>query len=107
MNQLGQALPFLILGGLFYWILIISPQRKNKAQQQLIASLKEGDEVLTTSGIYGFVKEVDDEAVWLEVAEGMELRLVPAAVQSKIAGSDQDDKDDKAEAASDSTEKDD
>lgn len=56
------------------WVLIFLPQqRRMKAHQALVASVKEGDRVLLSSGVYGSVTEVLDSALYLEVAEGIEI----------------------------------
>ena len=68
---------------MFY--LIYLPQQKQKKQAAaLIASLAEGDAVLTTSGIYGVIAEVDDGDVYVEVAPGIELRMSKSAVLRRV-----------------------
>lgn len=79
-----QILPFLILGGLMYALLIFPQQRRNRAHQQLLSSLSEGDEILTSSGIFGFVKEVENDVLWIEVSPNTELRIAKSAVSSKV-----------------------
>ena len=53
------------------WVLLIRPQRrKQMEQQQLLASIEPGDEVLTVGGIYGIVTEIDeDDDLIVEIAE--------------------------------------
>ena len=66
--------PALIVGFLYFFM--IAPQRrKMKAHRQLLSSLNEGDEVLTSAGIYGAVAEVEDGVIWLEVAPEVELKV--------------------------------
>jgi preprotein translocase subunit YajC len=72
-----------LLGALFY--LMVMPQRRQaKAQRALLAALQEGDAVLTTAGIYGIVTELDDEVMYLEVAEGIELKMSRGVVARRI-----------------------
>lgn len=85
-----ELLPFLILGVLMYALLIFPQQRRNRAHQQLLSSLSEGDEVLTNAGIYGFVKEVEPDVLWVEVAENVELRIAKSSVASKITATSAD-----------------
>ena len=52
-------------------------------------SISEGDEVLTTSGVYGFVTAVDGDIVWLEIAEDVEIRIASGAARQghrRVAG---------------------
>lgn len=78
---------FVILIGFglaMYLILFLPQQRRAKQHRELLASLVEGDEVVTSSGIYGFVNAVDGEILWLDVADGVELRMTRSSVASKI-----------------------
>ena len=50
----------------------------------LLSNLAEGDAVLTSSGIYGIVTELDGEVMYLEVAEGIELKMSKAAVTRRV-----------------------
>jgi preprotein translocase subunit YajC len=63
------------------YFLMIRPQRQRAAaQQRTIRQVEVGDEIQTTSGIYGIVTAMDDEDLWLEVAEGVEVRVARAAL---------------------------
>lgn len=73
----------LVLVAMFY--LVIMPQRKQQKQQaQLLASLESGDAVLTSGGIYGVITEVDGNDLFVEVANGIELRINKSAVLRKV-----------------------
>ncbi len=74
----------IVFGLAMYLLLFLPQQRKSRDHKRLLASLTEGDEVVTNSGIYGFVNAVDDDVVWLDVAEGIELRVAKSAVASRI-----------------------
>lgn len=90
--------PALIIG--FVYLFMIAPQRrKMKAHRQLLHSLQQGDEVLTSAGIYGAVAEVEDSIVWLEVAPEIELKIQKASIVQVVSQSD--DSDDSADASID------
>ena len=74
----------IVFGLVMYLLLFLPQQRKARDHKRLLESLAEGDEVVTNSGIYGFVNAVDDDVVWLDVAEGIELRVAKNAVASRI-----------------------
>lgn len=87
---------FVILIGFglaMYLILFLPQQRRAKQHRELLASLVEGDEVVTSSGIYGFVNAVDGDILWLDVADGVELRMTRSSVASKIVDNTSDDED--------------
>ena len=72
------------------WLLLYKPERdRMKKQQELLASLKKNDRVLTTSGIYGTVANVDRDAerVSLKVDDAENVRLtVTLASIAKVLG---------------------
>lgn len=80
-----ELILLVVMGLLMYVVLILPQQRRNREHQNLLASLEAGDEVMTNSGVYGFIAAIDGEVVWLEVAEGIELKLSRTSVASKIA----------------------
>jgi len=78
---------FVILIGfglVMYLVLFLPQQRRSRDHKRLLESLDEGDEVVTNSGIYGFISAVDNEVIWLDVADGVELRVSKSAVATKV-----------------------
>ena len=76
-----------ILAGTFivFWVLFIRPQqRRVREHHALVASVEIGDEVVTTSGIYGLITSVHDELVHLEIAPGVEIRVARAAIGRRV-----------------------
>ena len=64
------------------WLLLIRPQRQRQLKQQhLLGSIEPGDEVLTVGGLYGIVREIDEEDdLVVEIAEGIQVRIARRAV---------------------------
>jgi preprotein translocase subunit YajC len=86
-----QVLPFLLVG-LFAWMLLVKPERERlKRQQDLLGALKKNDRVLTASGIYGTVANVDRESgrVTLKVDEAANVKIQVAlsTIASVVDGS--------------------
>jgi len=80
-----MGLIFLPLMFLALWAIVILPQqRRMRAHQALVSVLQEGDEVMTTSGIIGTITAIDDEVLHLEVAPGVRLRIVRAAIARRM-----------------------
>ena len=77
------------------WVLLIRPQRrKQMEQQQLLASIEPGDEVLTVGGIYGIVTEIDEEDdLIVEIAEGIRVRVARRAAAGVVKPEDEADED--------------
>jgi preprotein translocase subunit YajC len=78
---------FLIIIILFViaWVVLILPkQREVKRHNAFVQSLAIGDEVMTGSGIYGTLVEIDDAIVLLQVASGVELKIARRAIASKV-----------------------
>jgi preprotein translocase subunit YajC len=87
--QLGILLliPFAL-----YFLMIRPQRRRAKEQQQLQGSLQVGDEIITTSGIYGRITGEDGPSrFWVEVDDDVQLRVARAAVQGKVADQAEDD----------------
>jgi preprotein translocase subunit YajC len=83
-----EFIPLIIVGVVMYAVLILPQQRRAKEHRTLLASLEEGDEVVTNAGVYGFIAAVEGDVVWLEVTEGVELKLAKSSVASKIVVED-------------------
>lgn len=79
-DNLLPVLPFVGIA-LLFWLLFLRPaQRRQQAINRMQGGLSVGDEVMLTSGIIGVLRSLDGETVQLEVAEGVTLRVVRAAV---------------------------
>lgn len=91
-----STLLLLLLFVLAWVVLILPKQRELRRHNALLATLAEGDEVMSGSGIYGTITAIDGDVVYLEVADGIELKVARRAVASKVApavGMDDDDDD--------------
>ena len=98
--------PLLLMGVLGYFLLIRPQQRRSRAQQALQRSVEEGDEILTTSGVYATVIEIDEDAgtVVLEIAPGTHIKVVRGAIAQRLTedeyGEDEDEDQDEDDGAS-------
>jgi preprotein translocase subunit YajC len=76
---LSLLLPILLI--VVFWFLLMRPQQKRQAAlRQLQSSLAPGEEVLLTSGIYATVVEVADDHVVVNIASGVDIRVVRGAI---------------------------
>jgi preprotein translocase subunit YajC len=72
------ALPLMLLAWMFW-----SANRRQKQLREFTTSLNVGDQVITSSGLYGTITHLDDQSAYLQVAEGMTLRFDRRAVAMK------------------------
>ena len=94
------SLIFLVLLFAVFWMLLIRPQRRRAAeQQQLVARLEVGDEVVTAGGIIGEIERLDDDEVLLRIAPKTTVRVARRAVAGVLSDGD-DEAEEEEEAAS-------
>ena len=80
MPELASLLPLVGIA-LLFWLLIIRPaSRRQKELVRMQSSLKVGDEVVLTSGFLGTVRELHDDKVRLEVADGVVVTVARGAI---------------------------
>src|SRR6476620_8047996 len=84
-SGLGSALSsplvmMIIVMGIFYVMLILPQQRQRKKMQAMLAALKNGDKVITSSGIYGTVNGIDGDTVILKIADQVKIRILRSAI---------------------------
>jgi preprotein translocase subunit YajC len=79
----GMLLPLGIFVLIFYFF-IIRPQRKRQKQHDgLINGITRGDQVITIGGFLGTVREVRDDTFQIEIADGVKVRVLKSAIQTK------------------------
>lgn len=72
------ALPILLLVWMFW-----STSRRQRTMRSFSSSLSIGDQIVTSAGIYGTIRHLDDQSAWVEVAEGTTLRIDRRAIAMK------------------------
>ena len=79
----GMLFPIAVFVLVFYF-LILRPQNKRKKQQDtMLSGITRGDQIITISGVFGTVREVRDDSFMIEIAEGVRIRVLKSAVQTK------------------------
>ncbi len=87
---LGMAMPFVIMLGILYFLMIRPQQKKMKEHQNLVSSLKDGDEVVTSSGILGTIAGMSEKVVTLEVSKNVQIKVLRSQVNQVVKGQIQD-----------------
>jgi len=86
---LGNPLTMMIIVmGIFYVMLILPQQRQRKKVQAMLLALKNGDKIITSSGIYGTVNGIDGDTVILKIADQVKIRIARSAIAQVEASED-------------------
>jgi preprotein translocase subunit YajC len=68
-----------------FWLLIVLPQRRRRQRQvAMLTQLAAGDDVITTGGLYGSVRDVADDHIVLEIAPDTRVRVAKSAVAARV-----------------------
>jgi preprotein translocase subunit YajC len=91
-NPLTLFLPLILMGGVFYFLLIRPQQKRVRAQQDLVNAVEVGDEIMTSGGIFGTIAEMDDDegTVLVEIAPGTRIRMVKSGISRRLTVDDDD-----------------
>ena len=85
LGMLWQMLPMMVGVFLIFHFLVVKPQQKKlKEQQSLLASLKRGEQVVTTGGIHGRVSTLEKDSVLLEIAPNVKVKVDLQHVAKKL-----------------------
>lgn len=70
---------------IFYFLLILPQQRRQKEHQKMLQSIRKGDKVITSGGIYGTVIGVKDDVVVLKIAEDVKVEFMKSAISHVVS----------------------
>jgi preprotein translocase subunit YajC len=76
----GILAPFALIFGVFYFLIIIPQRKRQKALQEMIATLKAGDRIITTGGIIATVTAVREKSLLVRTADKSILEVTRASV---------------------------
>jgi preprotein translocase subunit YajC len=79
-SGLLQFLPFAIILGIFYFLILLPMKKRQKKIQEFQESLKVGDKVITTSGIYGQITRLGEKSLQVQIADRVRIEVARAAV---------------------------
>ena len=69
--------------------MVFLPQkRQRKKLQEMLAAVKNGDKIITTSGIYGTINGIDGDTIILKIADQVKIRISRAAIAQVEASED-------------------
>jgi len=79
-SGIALFLPLILIMVIFYFLMILPAQRRQKKVTEMLKALKTGDKVITNGGIYGTIVGLEDEAVQLRVAEQVKMKVARSAI---------------------------
>ena len=81
----AQFVPLILIFVIFYFFLIRPQQKKIKEHKNMVASLKRGDEVITSGGVVGKIEKVhDDDKIDLLISENVTIKVIRSTIQSLL-----------------------
>jgi preprotein translocase subunit YajC len=89
LGLLGLA-PLIFIFAIFYFLLILPQQRRQKKWQQMLGELKTGDKVVTTGGLRGVIVSIKDDSLTLRVPpDNLRLEVSRGAISSVTTAEDE------------------
>jgi len=85
LGQIGALAPLILIFAVFYFLMILPQQKRQKKWQKMLTELKTGDRVITQGGLRGVVVALRDDALHLRVApDNLRIEVMRGSVQSVI-----------------------
>ena len=84
MQGFESLIPLLLIFAIMYFLLIRPQQKKLKEHQEMVSSLRRGDQVITQGGIVGKVTKVKDDSneIEVEIASGVTVRVIRSTIST-------------------------
>ena len=79
-SPLLQFAPFVLVLGIFYFIILRPMRQKQQKVQKFLEALKVGDRVITTGGIYGQVTRLGDQSIQIQIADKIRIEVAKVSI---------------------------
>ena len=79
-SPLVALMPFALILAIFYFVILLPMRRRQKKVEEFQASLKVGDKIVTTSGIYGVISKMGEKSVQVQIADKVRVEMSRAAI---------------------------
>ncbi|MDR0706305.1 MAG: preprotein translocase subunit YajC [Treponema sp.] len=96
-NALVSFVPFILIIGIFYFLIIRPQNKKQKETQKMLGALKKGDRIVTIGGVHGTIQKVKEASVIVKVDENTKMEFSRSAVSSVEAAAKEADDDEDGE----------
>ena len=78
-----MMLPLAMFAAIFYFMIIRPQKKKQKAHEEMLASISRGSTIITAGGFFGIVREILDDSYIIELDEGVKARILKSSVSMK------------------------
>jgi preprotein translocase subunit YajC len=75
-----QLMPFVLVVGIFYFVILLPMKRRQQKVQAFLAALKVGDRIVTSGGLYGTITRLSDASIQVQVANNVRVEVSRNAV---------------------------
>jgi preprotein translocase subunit YajC len=103
-NLLGTFLPFVLIIGIFYFLIIRPQNKKQKETQRMLGALKKGDKIITIGGVHGVISTVRESSVVVKVDDNTKVEFSRSAIATVVEASKAEKIEDKTDEKTDTTE---
>ncbi|HEY7291116.1 MAG TPA: preprotein translocase subunit YajC [Vicinamibacterales bacterium] len=79
-SPLLQIIPFVLILGIFYFIILLPTKRKQQKVQEFQDNLKVNDRIVMTSGIYGQITRLGEHSVQVQIADKIRIEVARVAI---------------------------
>ena len=84
-SPLISMMPLVVIFVIFYFLLIRPQQKKMKEHKKMVADLKKGDRIITSSGFYAVVVGIGESTLEIKLAENLKVKILKSSV-SEVLG---------------------
>jgi len=86
-------LPIILMFAIIYFLLLRPQQKRQRQQQMMLDSLRKGDRVVTSGGIFGTIVGIKEKQgiVVLRVADTVKIELARASVARIVQKGESDE----------------
>lgn len=75
-----QLMPFVLVVGIFYFVILLPMKKRQQKVRAFLAGLKVNDRVVTSGGIYGTVTRLSDQSVQIQIANNVRIEVARNAI---------------------------
>jgi preprotein translocase subunit YajC len=79
-SPLVQLIPFVLVLGIFYFVILLPMRRRQQKVREFLGALKVGDHIVTSGGLYGTITRLNDQSVQLQVADKVRVEIARTAI---------------------------
>ena len=79
-NPLVQLIPFALVLAIFYFVILMPMKKRQQKVQEFLSTLKVGDRVVTSGGIYGSITRIGDQSIQMQIADKVRIEVSRNAI---------------------------